>query len=134
MPFLPGYSIYTYVPSGVSFARNTPDGEVVPWFEPVDQYTKDPVLPLSTVGGGVVSKVYVHRGAAVCEPLLFRASCLSSADRYALHASRGTFGLLMRTVPGGTIQETVFFYKAIRVNTGSNSRWLIDVGFELVPS
>lgn len=134
MPFPSRFTLYTYVPSGVSFIRKGDSDNLVPWFEPEDQYTKDPVLPLTSVGGGQVSKVYIHRGAAVCPPLLFRASCLNSTDRYTLHASRGTTGTLIRTVPGGgTLSATVFFYKAIRINAGDYSHWWLDVGFELVP-
>lgn len=134
MSFSSRFSLYTYVPAGVSFIRKADDKDIVPWFEPEDNYTKDPVLTSVPLAGGTISKAYIHIGASVAPPLVFRASCLSSANRYSLHAARGTVGVLTRTVPGGTLSATVFFYKAIRINTGDYSQWLIDVGFELVPS
>lgn len=128
MSFRSGITIYTF--GGISFARKM-DEDVIPWFFAEDQYTKDPVLPLTTVGGAGISPVYVDLGAAVAPPLVFRASCLSAADRYTLKNLRRTVGVLTSTA--GPFSGTVLLYKATPVNSGNYSRWWLDVGFELVP-
>lgn len=122
MTFLTGLTIYSF--AAVSFTRVSDSDEVVPWFYPDLQYTKDPVL-----GGG---KVYLDSGASVAPPLTFRASCLSAIDRFTLKSALGTTGTLTSTT--GPFSATVLLYKAIPVNQGNYRNWYLDLGFELVPS
>jgi hypothetical protein len=122
MSFPAGRTVYIF--AGISLARVAESDEVVPWFFPEDQYTKDLVL------GG--DKVYLDIGAALYPPLTFRASCLSALDRFNLKAARGTVGTLTSTT--GPFSATVLFYKAIPVNAGDYGRWYLDVGFELLPA
>lgn len=130
MPFPSGRTLYTF--AGISFARVAENDEIVPWFFAEDQVTKDPVLPLTTIGGANISKTYLDLGAAVAPPLLFRASCLNATDRYNLKNARRTIGTLTSTT--GPFSATVLLYKAVPVNVGSYSGWFIDLGFELVVS
>ncbi len=125
-----GKTIYVF--SGISFTRGADSDEVVPWFFAEDQYTEDPVLPLTTMGGGQISKVYTDIGAAVAPPLLFRGSCLSAADRYTLKNARRTVGTLTSTA--GPFSATVLLFKAIPVNQGTYRNYWIDLGFKLIPS
>lgn len=129
MPFPSGYTIYTF--ADISFIRALEGDEVVPWFYAEDQYTRDPVLPLTTLGGGQISKVYIDTGAAIAPPLVFRASCLSAADRFALKNARRMVGTLTSTT--GPFSSTVLLYKATPVNSGNYRSWFIDLGFEQVP-
>lgn len=132
MPFPAGYTTYYYAPANVYFARIVESDEVQPWFYAEDQYVKDPVLPLVTMGGGAVSKVFISMGAAVAAPLTFRASCLSAADRFALKNARRTSGVLTSTT--GPFSATALCFKATPVNANPYGLWLIDLGFELVPA
>ena len=120
MSFPSGRTVYTF--ASISFARKMENDEVVPWFYPETQYTRDPVL------GG--SKVYIDIGAHVAPPLTFRASCLTAADRYTLKNALGTTGTLTST--NGPFSASVLLYKAIPVNAGNYARWWIDLGFEMV--
>lgn len=122
MPFPSGYTLYTF--ATISFTRIADSDEVVPWLFPELQYTKDAVL-----GGG---KVYLDSGAAVAPPLLFRASCLNATDRFNLKSALGTTGTLTSTT--GPFSATVLMYKAIPVNQGNYRSYLVDLGFELLPS
>lgn len=122
MSFPSGYTLYTF--QTITFTRIADSDEVVPWFFPELQYTKDAVL-----GGGAV---YLDSGANVAPPLLFRASCLSALDRFTLKNALGTIGTLTSTT--GPFSATVLMHKAIPVNQGNYRSFLIDLGFELVPS
>lgn len=120
MSFQNGFTIYTF--ASIDFARAPDSDEVVPWFYPESQYTKDPVL-----GGGAV---YLDIGASVAPPLSFRASCLNSDDRGDLIAALGTAGTLSNTRGHA---GTVLLLKATPINSGNYRNWYIDLTFELLP-
>jgi hypothetical protein len=120
MSFPSGRTVYTF--AGISFSRV--GDEIVPWFFPEAQYTKDAVL-----GGG---RVYVDMGASVAPPLAFRASCLSAADRFTLKSALGTTGTLTSTT--GPFSASATLVKAIPTNVGDYGRWFIDLTFETQPA
>lgn len=122
MSFSPGFTIYTF--ASISFVRAPDSDEVVPWFFPDLQYTRDAVL------GG--SLTYLDIGASVAPPLAFRASCLSAADRFALKSALGTTGTLTSTT--GPFSASATLVKAVPVNQGNYRSFYVDLTFEQRPT
>lgn len=120
MTFPRGFTIYTF--AAVTFIRRVDGDDLSPWFYPDTQYTKDIVL------GGTTA--YIDLGADVYPPLVFRGSCLSSADRLLLIAARGTTGTLSNTRGHS---GTVTLLKAQPMNGGTYSQYWVDLLFELRP-
>lgn len=118
MSFRPGVTTYSLI--GITIARKLDNPDHEPWFYPDPTYTRDSVL------GG--SQTYLDLGALQYPPLSFRASCLSPEDRSTL------IGALFTTTTLSNSRGhsgTVTIVKARPINSGDNSRWWIDLSFEL---
>lgn len=119
--FPSGFTVYTF--ASVSFIRVIEGENIQPWFYAEGQFQKD-----VTLGG---TKVYLDVGATVYPQMVFRASCLSAADRLALTNALWSSGTLSNTRGHSA---TVVLVKAVPVNVGNYQSWLIDLSFELLPS
>ena len=120
MSFRTGITVYTFL--GISFARKLDSEDHEPWFYADPTFQKDVVL------GG--AKVYLDKGALVSPPLSFRASCLNAGDRIALINALWTTATLVNS---RSHTGTVTLVKARPINSGNNSRFWLDVSFELRP-